>query len=105
MSSSGKRARGSLAPGVRFFLCACVFCLGIHFLVNDLAFFNLSAAGRGPASKTASLRIADNDHQEDGFSGWQPAGLGGLGLTLPLLNQPVFVLNRAISPLFSPPKA
>jgi hypothetical protein len=92
-------------PGVRFFLFACVFCLGIHFLVTDLAFFNFNAA-RSLHSKPASLRISDNDHQEDDFSKGRLAGMdGSLRLTLPLFNQPVYELNRAISPLFSPPKA
>jgi hypothetical protein len=102
--ASGSRA--AFTPGVRTFLCACIFCLGIHFLVNDLAVFNLNVSARPLAGKSAALRTIDNDHQEDGFL---KDGLnlrdGFPGLTQPIFNQPVYASQRAISPLYPPPKA
>ena len=90
---------------IRLFLGACIFCLGIHFLVNDLAIFNLDALIRHLPGKTASFRIADNDHQEDQFLRSGPTSAGhSLGLTLPGFSQPFYPLSRSISPLFSPPK-
>src|SRR5512145_225816 len=105
MSSMAKGSRAALSPGVRAFLCACIFSLGIHFLVNDLAMFNFNTSARPLAGKTASLRIADNDHQEDGYlkNGLHLQG-GSPGLTQPVFNQPVIASHRAISPLYPPPK-
>lgn len=106
MSSSDRPAWGSGMAGLRFCLGICTFCLGVHFLVTDLAFFTLNATIRNLPGKTASLRIADNDHQEDDFSRSGLAAPGDArGPTLPVFNQPVFASNRAISPLFLPPKA
>lgn len=106
MSSSDKLARPQLATGLRIFLCACIFCLAIHFLVNDMAIQSLNHSLKSVPGKTTSLRFTDNDHQEDDFSKLARMASGDVhGLTLPLFTQPVFASNRAISPLYLPPKA
>ena len=63
MSNTGKRSPAPISLGIRFFLGACICCMGIHFLVDDLAVFNGTAFIRQPAGKAVSARVADNDHQ------------------------------------------